>query len=649
MNHRTPSRIHPLLVVTVITVLLLLPTSSPPMIPTARAAFTCPNPWPLRRGTSMVAPAGATRLNYIATHFELTFNGFGSDIAAIRRGNGIVTNPNPNFRAYEYNSITDNYVPPWSFVEEHNWLMANAATYGVTDPEDVYLHYSQDTTQSLQGTVVTVPGWQSDSPKTGATATSRDQARVTVYYPTLVRRVPNFATPQLRALYRAYQVSRLQTPITGSNGEFWSGFMFDNAAYRFLATNITGGGQVTEAGDLVANSSAFYTWYYYQGFGLFEKELREWAATNPPELQGRSLGVMPNIANIPGVTESAWEQAYVDFHPGDILLKEFQHSATREFGRTLPATIFQKNRLAQAAGIDLFELGVIATTVVPQQGSYTTDEAMMNNLGLHWVTRTPNVIAWNYIAGVHTAAWDNNMRGIFDTDLGQPLEDPQVLTTGTDGHGYAYNVYSRRFSCGLAIVRQRGDYNQDFDASTAVTVTLPGNYIPLDADGNAFPETNQATLRNGQALMFLSSTVANPPCTPAWLCTDWSQCSAGNQTRTCSDQNNCGTDNGRPAESQACTCTENWTCSAWSACTDGNQSRTCTDQNSCGTTTNRPPLTQACTCAENWSCGTWSACTNNSQSRTCTDANACGTTTTRPALNQSCDSTPPAAVTDLRA
>lgn len=558
----------------------------------------------------MVAPAGATRLNYIATHFELTFNGFGSDIAAIRRGNGIVTNPNPNFRAYEYNSITDNYVPPWSSVEEHTWLFANAATYGVTDPEDVYLHYSQDTTTAFQGTTVTIPGWRSGGPYADATAISRDQARVAVYYATLVRRVPNFATPQLRALYRAYQVSHFQTSITGSNGEYWSGFMFDNASYRSLLTGtISSGGQVAEAADLLVTSNAFYDWYYYQSFGLFEKELREWAVTNPPELQGRSLSVMPNIASIPGVFQSTWEQAYVDFHPGDILIKESLHSPTREAGQTMPATIFQKNRLAQAGGVDLFEMGNIATSVYPYQGSYTTDEAMMNNLGLHWVTRTPNVIAWNYPAGVNTTAWDNNMRGIFDTDLGQPLEDPQVLTTGTDGRGYAYTVYSRRFSCGLAIVRQHGVYNQDIDVSTAVTVTLPGNYIPLDADGNAFPETNQATLRNGQALLFLSSTVANPPCTPAWLCSDWSACPSGTQTRICTDQNSCGTNNGRPAESQSCT----------------------------------PPP-----CTENWSCGTWSACANSSQSRTCTDMNACGTTTNRPALAQSCDSTPPAAVTDLR-
>lgn len=42
-------------------------------------------------------------------------------------------------------------------------------------------------------------------------------------------------------------------------------------------------------------------------------------------------------------------------------------------------------------------------------------------------------------------------------------------------------------------------------------------------------------------------------------------------------------------------CTESWTCGAWGTCTNSQQSRTCTDANNCGTTTNRPALTQSCT------------------------------------------------------
>lgn len=44
---------------------------------------------------------------------------------------------------------------------------------------------------------------------------------------------------------------------------------------------------------------------------------------------------------------------------------------------------------------------------------------------------------------------------------------------------------------------------------------------------------------------------------------------------------------------QAC-CVEEWTCTSWSTCTGGVQTRTCTDNNACGTTANKPPEQQVC-------------------------------------------------------
>lgn len=43
-------------------------------------------------------------------------------------------------------------------------------------------------------------------------------------------------------------------------------------------------------------------------------------------------------------------------------------------------------------------------------------------------------------------------------------------------------------------------------------------------------------------------------CTPNWQCGDWSECSEdGEQTRTCTDANNCGVTTGKPRELQSCT------------------------------------------------------------------------------------------------
>jgi len=45
-------------------------------------------------------------------------------------------------------------------------------------------------------------------------------------------------------------------------------------------------------------------------------------------------------------------------------------------------------------------------------------------------------------------------------------------------------------------------------------------------------------------------------CSPSWTCTAFGSCQAnGTQTRTCTDQNSCGTTSGKPNETQACTYT----------------------------------------------------------------------------------------------
>lgn len=44
-------------------------------------------------------------------------------------------------------------------------------------------------------------------------------------------------------------------------------------------------------------------------------------------------------------------------------------------------------------------------------------------------------------------------------------------------------------------------------------------------------------------------------------------------------------------------CLENWSCGTWGTCTAGSQTRTCTDANNCGTTASKPVTSQTCTTA----------------------------------------------------
>lgn len=183
--------------------------------------------------------------------------------------------------------------------------------------------------------------------------------------------------------------------------------------------------------------------------------------------------------------------------------------------------------------------------------------------------------------------------------------------------------------------------------------------------------------------------VPTPVCNPSWQCNAWSNCANSQQTRTCSDSNNCNTANGEPAISQSCTsiCSPNWQLGTWGTCINGTQTRTLTDSNNCGITTNEPTAKQSCTptcisftysvwsacnysgtqieavvsssptgctggnpvlsqtctyvaptpaCIPNWQCSGFGTCINNQQTQTCNDLNNCGVTTGMPPTTQSC-------------
>ncbi|GEM_PF-1255438 len=96
-------------------------------------------------------------------------------------------------------------------------------------------------------------------------------------------------------------------------------------------------------------------------------------------------------------------------------------------------------------------------------------------------------------------------------------------------------------------------------------------------------------------------------CTPSWSCTAWSTCSNGQQTRTCTDSNNCGTTSGKPAESQSClygcdplTCSQlGKQCGSW--------------DNGCG------EMLNCGVCTYGYSCSSNGQCVQNSTQQNCTD------------------------------
>ncbi|MBI2667523.1 Ig-like domain-containing protein [Candidatus Woesearchaeota archaeon] len=81
------------------------------------------------------------------------------------------------------------------------------------------------------------------------------------------------------------------------------------------------------------------------------------------------------------------------------------------------------------------------------------------------------------------------------------------------------------------------------------------NEKSIGCDGstqNGFTCEKNTTFNKYKITGLSFSGIGEEECTESWSCTSYSACSNGQQTRTCTDSNNCGTTNNKPAESQSC-------------------------------------------------------------------------------------------------
>ena len=263
---------------------------------------------------------------------------------------------------------------------------------------------------------------------------------------------------------------------------------------------------------MVFGSEEYRTFHWEEGIGLFMRELRDYLVANPDVVSGRSVKLAPNISNTPSPAFGTdWQTKINDFLGGGgfAMVQEFQYSPTRSTGAGTPPLIYAGELASHQVGIDTFHPGFAQLEFPDLSGSYTRDEAAMNNLGLGWVIRSGDEAqdAHTYFLGVQVNAvqgdgWNTNLLGAFDVDLGRPEAEPFLLAEGTDAKGYDYQVWARKFACGLAAVRMRGAWDQDIDSGTGVEVDLGGSYMPVNPDGTLRNATTTWTFRNGSARIF---------------------------------------------------------------------------------------------------------------------------------------------------
>ena len=214
---------------------------------------------------------------------------------------------------------------------------------------------------------------------------------------------------------------------------------------------------------------------------------------------------------------------------------------------------------------------------------------------------------------------------------------------GDRGYYYDYDDFNSmpkaRATCNLDDYCH--DYTQTLDSSGG-RVYLKNRYkicpvfISYDYDSVYASNCSKTVRIYTIAYMYWDGDNCLSLCTPNWQVGNWSECVNGQQTRTVTDSNNCGTNEGKPATTQSCTinCTS-WTYSDWGECIKGQQTRTIISASPAGCTGGNPILIQSC-CVPIWQTGEWGECINGTQTRTVIDLNNCENSTGKPETTQSC-------------
>ena len=101
-------------------------------------------------------------------------------------------------------------------------------------------------------------------------------------------------------------------------------------------------------------------------------------------------------------------------------------------------------------------------------------------------------------------------------------------------------IYFCNGCVGVADSHQPLDLAITLQGTTTTQPSSTGSYTPQTTTTTTIQPTNQTT------------TTTTITCQERWVCTEWSECKDGIQTRTCTDENNCGTDLNKPLESQPC-------------------------------------------------------------------------------------------------
>lgn len=404
----------------------------------------------------------------------------------------LVKQLNPSYKAFSYNSLTDNYVDRPG---EHDIVLQKAAELGI-DPEEAYLHYSEPTTLVIEGEVKSFPSYDQDPVA----------SRVVVYYKNLSRRATNFSTDNALTLQTAVIKQETYRGIPESSIDSPDGYFFDNSPNVLWNTGtIQVGGNVREAGGLVVGTKEFNNWHWSENTRKFLLHL-----------QKNTTGeICINVSN-------SWTDDYATkfdgYTPADHIFMEWQYNTYRNNGVDEMLNIRDRELKMYNAGVVSWQLGLPIT----QKGSceeISLEDSKMGSFAIFLTSRSPKTLfslqktnriddpqRWfdlNWMAAIEVA----------DTLLGNPVGEMYLLQEGTDPDGHLYKVWARNHQNGISYVRMIGRWDQCPTPTSVVSVDLGGNFYPVTPDGQVRQQTSTVSLINSGAGFALidPGAVVSPP------------------------------------------------------------------------------------------------------------------------------------------
>lgn len=432
----------------------------------------------------MYGPAVPGMDTLMANRYELTVEARVESMNVIRR-------IKPDFLWFHYISIEDAATSG-----RKNYIDSLMILNGV-DLETLYMHYWDYTEVTLQGTTLICPGLAN-----AVTRQDTIDSRIPIYYSNRARALNNLYSPYVRQYDKMYACKVLSTlpynyGVTSTVG-YLDGIFWDNGSWCLYNTGQRIiGGQIAEhpthanLGDIGCNGSQWW-WEsclkpFYQAFVDTLNQSSSW---HP---DGKQKYSMPNIAN-------SWTDDYVTAGTAHFLCAEF---VPRWDMRDMFVTAYgTHDSLAHENGVKLLYSSLTNTTLDYYEGSYTHEEAIVNNLALFYVFSSPSSYQFHM---PHTGVnpnqdgWDSlTWIGAMDYDIGESFQFHYVEeASGVDGRGYTYNIYSRVVQNAKVFFRTRGNYNQHFDDLTNVTLQLNGSYRELLPSGNLGNPVSSIGFRNG--------------------------------------------------------------------------------------------------------------------------------------------------------